>query len=221
MLQVNQDVTSRRFHGIFYARLKIFRIFLKYANSRPSGIRDEHKSRWLLLQIDLFVSTSVDKTHAPDPALLRQIAGCVLDYIFHGNPRDIGSPEDARLVEYRVARFGGPKKIITDEPLALLAVADYSTKQTKWTLPYFLKEGPSNSDPSARGIASDYFGAYALALAFRSPTHLGNVFDFVGGNNDLENETGYLVAVHKQEECYIAQPFVSASLQAFSTVGPP
>ena len=48
------------------------------------------------------------------------------------------------------------------------------------------------------------FGAYALALAFKSPTHLGNVFDFVGGNNDLENETGHLVAVHKQEESYIA-----------------
>jgi len=107
--------------------------------------------------------------HNTDPALLCQIAGCLLDYIFHGNPQDIGSPEDARLVKYWVARFGSPKKIITDEPLALLVVVDYFTKQTKWTLPYFLKEGPSNSDPSARGIASDYFGTYALALAFSHP----------------------------------------------------
>jgi len=88
----------------------------------------------------------------------------------------------------------------------LLAVVDYFTKQTKWILPYFLKEGLSNSNASARGIALEYFGAYALALAFRSPTRLGNVFDFVGGNNDLENKTGHLVAVHKQEESYIAYP---------------
>jgi len=50
-LQANRAVASRRFHGILYVRLKIFCIFLKYASSRPGGIRDEHKSRWLLLQI--------------------------------------------------------------------------------------------------------------------------------------------------------------------------
>jgi len=85
-------------------------------------------------------------------------------------------------------------------------MADYFTKQSEWSLSHFLKEGCSNSNAGARGIALEYFGAHALALAFRSPTRLGNVFQFVGGNNDLENETGHLVAVHKQEESYIAYP---------------
>ena len=149
----------------------------------------------------------VDKTHASESTLFRQIAGCVFDYIFHGNPRSQLSPEDIKLVEYGVARFGHDKNFISDEPLALLAVADYYTNQTQWDLPYFLKEGVSGSDASARGVGLEYFGAYALALAFRSWTRLGDVFDFVGGKNDLENEIGHLVAVHKQDEGYKAYPF--------------
>jgi hypothetical protein len=149
----------------------------------------------------------VDKTHPSESALFRQIAGCVFDYIFHGDPRSQLTLEDIKLVECGVARFGHDKNFICDEPLALLAVANYYTKQTQWDLPYFLKEGVSGSNASARGVAIEYFGAYALALAFRSPTRLGDVFDFVGGKNDLKNETGHLVAVHKQDECFKTHPF--------------
>jgi len=156
---------------------------------------------------DLFVSASAAKAHASDPVLLRQIAGCVFDYIFHGDPRDFIRPEDAKLVEYGVARFGHAKdRITTDEPLTLLAVAGHCTTHTGWSLSYFLQEGVTHSTASARGIALEYFGAYALALAFSSPTRLGDVFDFLGVNRDLENETGHLVAVHKQEESFVAYP---------------
>ena len=155
----------------------------------------------------MFVSTSVDETHASDPVLLRQIVGCVFDYIFHGDSQGFIRPEDAKLVEYGIARFGHAKDLITiDEPLALLAVADYFIKHTRSSLPHFLQAGVTHSNRSARGIALEYFGAYVLALAFSSPTRLGDVFDFVGGNSDLENETGHLVAVHKQKKSYVAYP---------------
>ena len=75
-----------------------------------------------------------------------------------------------------------------------------------------MKEGLSNSNASARGIALEYFGAYALALAFRSPTRLGDIFHFVGDNNDLKDETGQLVAVEKQQESYKAHPVEISSV---------
>jgi hypothetical protein len=148
----------------------------------------------------------VDKTRPSESALFRQIAGCVFDYIFHGDPRSQLTLVDTKLVEYGVARFGHNKNFICDEPLALLAVAKYYTEETQWNLPYFLNEGVSGSNASARGVAIEYFGAYALALAFRSPTRLRDVFDFVG-DNDLKNETGHLVAVHKEDKCFKIHPF--------------
>jgi hypothetical protein len=149
----------------------------------------------------------VDKTHASESTLFRRLVGCVFDYIFHGNPRSQLTLEDIKLVECGIARFGHDKNFICDEPLALLAVANYYTKQTQCDLPYFLNEGVSGSNASARGVALENFGAYALALAFRSPTRLGDVFDSVGGKNDLENEIGHLVTVHKQDECFKIHPF--------------
>ena len=111
------------------------------------------------------------------------------------------------MVEYGVARFGLDKGSITaDEPLALLAAANYFTNQTGWSLSFFLKAGLAHPNASARGYALEYFGAYALALAFSSPTRLGDVFKFLGANSDLENETGHLVAVQKQEESFVAYP---------------
>ena len=69
-----------------------------------------------------------------DPALYRQIGGYVLDYIFEGEPRFIGSNDAFKLVEYGVARFGLFEKILVDEPLALLAATHHFTTKTPWCL---------------------------------------------------------------------------------------
>jgi hypothetical protein len=109
------------------------------------------------------------------------------------------------LVEYGVARFGDIKKLVTDEPLALLAAIRYFEK-TAWSLRYFLNEALTQSYAGARGVALEHFGAYIFALAFNSPRRLGEVFEFVG-SNDLEQETGHLVAVHKQKDGkFVAHP---------------
>jgi hypothetical protein len=61
----NRRVAIHRFLVILYVRLCIFGIFLQCARSRPGGISDYHKGRWLLLQVasntllgrgDVFVS---------------------------------------------------------------------------------------------------------------------------------------------------------------------
>ena len=80
-LQFNRDIASRRFHAILYARLIIFRIFLEHASSMPGGITDEHKGRWLLLQIaptiflkdDPFEVLSLELWDVPNGYFLRKI----------------------------------------------------------------------------------------------------------------------------------------------------
>ena len=80
-LPANQDVAKRRFLSVLYARLLIFRTFLECANSMPGGIREEHKSRWLLLQIapktflesDAFDKLTRQLRDAPDEYLSNQI----------------------------------------------------------------------------------------------------------------------------------------------------
>jgi hypothetical protein len=113
-----------------------------------------------------------------------------------GKPRAMNSPNAEKLVEYGVARFGNLTHIIADEPLALLAASHFFATETSWPLRHFLLEALSTSDDSARGFAFEHLGAYLLGLAFRSPTRLSNVFDFVvpGG---LQDEVAELVALQK------------------------
>jgi hypothetical protein len=77
----NRRVAIRRFLVILYVRLYIFGIFLQCAQSRPGGISDHHKGRWLLLQVasntllgrgDVFVSLSQILRRAPYHYLLEE-----------------------------------------------------------------------------------------------------------------------------------------------------
>jgi hypothetical protein len=114
-----------------------------------------------------------------DQELFHQVAGFVFDYILTSKPRDVGSPNAEKLVEYGVAQFGNYKDIVADEPLALLAVMHYSAKEMPWSLSHFLLDSLCTSNESAWGVAFEHFCAYQLALAFKSPTCLSAVFNFV------------------------------------------
>lgn len=140
-----------------------------------------------------------------DPELLRQVAGFMLDYIFNGKPRNLGSLADERLVEYGVARFGDKKEIIVDEPLALLAAVHYFVTETSWSLRYFLKDGLTTANESARGIAFEHLGAYLIGLAFRSPARLSDVFQFIV-SHELANEVAELVAIDKTDGGFVCNP---------------
>jgi hypothetical protein len=50
-LTENQELASRYFLRVLYARIVIFRIFIECASLMHSGITEDHKTRWLLLQV--------------------------------------------------------------------------------------------------------------------------------------------------------------------------
>ena len=47
----NQEVARRRFLLLLYARYVCFRVFLECAAAMPGGITENHKVRWLLIQV--------------------------------------------------------------------------------------------------------------------------------------------------------------------------
>ena len=51
MLTENQDTASHRFLLLLYARYVCFRVFLECAVKMPGGITEDHKVRWLLIQV--------------------------------------------------------------------------------------------------------------------------------------------------------------------------
>jgi hypothetical protein len=78
----NRAVTFRRFVLVLYVRLLIFRVFLERASaSTPAGIVDEHKRRWLLVQLapetllgsDIFKDLTVSLMAASDHYLLEGV----------------------------------------------------------------------------------------------------------------------------------------------------
>ena len=50
-LAANRRVAKRRFLLILYARVLVFRVFLECASEIPGGITEDHKGRWLLIQV--------------------------------------------------------------------------------------------------------------------------------------------------------------------------
>ena len=50
-LSHNEDVTRRRFLQLLYARYVCFRVFLQSAAATDGGIKEDHKGRWLLIQL--------------------------------------------------------------------------------------------------------------------------------------------------------------------------
>ncbi|KIM25388.1 hypothetical protein M408DRAFT_210132 [Serendipita vermifera MAFF 305830] len=170
-------------------------------NFRPSDLDDDSSPLIELMKPHGFDFSKLKD----DPGLFRQVAGFIFDYIFNGKPRNLGGLSDKRLVEYGVARFGNMKKIIADEPLALLAAVHYFTTETSWSLQYFLQNGLSTPNESARGIAFEQLGAYLIGIAFKSPTRLSTVFQFIVPH-ELENEVAELVSVHKTDRGLVCNP---------------
>ena len=66
----NRAVTTRRFLILLYVRLLIFRVFLERASATPSGIVDEHKRRWLLIQLAPVTLLGTDIFHSLTVSLL-------------------------------------------------------------------------------------------------------------------------------------------------------
>jgi hypothetical protein len=131
-----------------------------------------------------------------DPALLRQIAGCVVDYVFKGVARTMCGPDNDTLVELGFLRLRDDSKGKADEPLALLAVMDYFSKSA-WTMEQFLREAITTPEPSARGFAFEYFVTNAIMCAFSEPKALSDIFTFRGVPNILWDEPAQLVAASK------------------------
>ena len=143
--------------------------------------------------------------YTPGPVLLRQVAGCVFDYIFHGEPRSVGGPDREKLVEYGFARLWNINNAKADEPLALLAAAHFFSSKTPWTIQYFLHEAISSPDHSAKGLAFEKFAMYALALSFKKPKSLSEVFTFISATS-LANEPAHLVSARKVGTTFEFEP---------------
>jgi hypothetical protein len=139
-----------------------------------------------------------------DNALVSHIASFVFNYIFKGNVLSLGEPFK-RLVEYGFARFyGGGQNVIADEPLPLLAAAHHFST-VSWDVPYFVTKDLVSENDSTRGFAFDYYSAYVLGLAFKSPTRLSEVFEFIGPNK-ISDQFAQLVAVHKVDKNFVVTP---------------
>ena len=114
-----------------------------------------------------------------DAATLYQTVGFIFDYIFTGKPRSLCGKTGEKLVELGFARFrlvmNGNKDATADEPLAILAAAHFFSIQNL-AMETFLLHGIAVLDGTAQGPAFKHFGAYMLALAFRSLTQLDSVF---------------------------------------------
>ena len=133
-----------------------------------------------------------------DEGLLRQIAGCVFDSIFKGKSRNIGGPYLERLVELGFLRFATIDNGKADEPLALLTAASCFS-QTTWTIEHFLREALSNTHDRDKGLPFQQFSTYALALAFKKPKVLSEVFSFLD-NHSLAHKHAQLVAARKAND---------------------
>jgi hypothetical protein len=149
-----------------------------------------------------------------DPELLRDTAGLIFDYVFQGQSRDIVGSARKKLVEYGVARFSDARGVVADEPLALLAAVDYFSRQTAWTFDHFMRDALSSSNPALRGSTFEHFAAFLIALAFKSPTRLSSVFNFISAN-DLANELAQLVALDWADGKFVCTP-----VDVFSNSGP-
>ena len=135
----------------------------------------------------------------PDEHLMHQIACCVFEYIFAGQPRRFAGRQAEALVEYGFARFQQTETGVVDEPIVLLAAADFFSKQTSWSMSTILSAGLTSSNPGERGFTFERFGAFLLATAFESQTPLSSVFDFVG-RTKLHRESAHLVAINNGDK---------------------
>jgi hypothetical protein len=140
-----------------------------------------------------------------DPVLLRQMAGCVLDYVLKGIARTMCGPDNDKLVELGFLRLRDDVVGKADEPLALLAVMDYFST-IPWTMEQFLREAITTPEPSARESAFEYFVTHEIMHAFSEPKVLSDIFKFRGVRNVLWGEHAQLVAASKVDGTFEFYP---------------
>ena len=157
---------------------------------------------------------------------MRRIASCVFEYIFTGKSRSVAGPEAADLVEIGLARFRQTVDGVVDEPIVLLAAADFFSTQTSWTMQDYLETSLSSSQATEHGFALERFGAFLLARAFElktepktqsqtpqtpssklstppskaSQTRLSSVFRFIGNHTKLHRESAHLVSIGRDNQ---------------------
>lgn len=118
--------------------------------------------------------------------------------------RGLGSAESRDLVQYGFARFRDDfdasdrnDEGSIDEPLPLLASMNYF-EQTSWSQDYIFSVGLSDPYLPGRGMTFEHYCAYLLALAFRSPICLSDVFMFADTvDKELGKQKAHLVMVKK------------------------
>jgi hypothetical protein len=157
---------------------------------------------------------------SPDEDLMHKVACCVYEYIFTGQPSSVGGPKAESLVQLGFARFRDTEFGVVDEPLALLAAANFFSENTSWTMQTVLSAGLLSLNPGERGFTFERFCAFLLAKAFESPTSLSSVFTFIGPNK-LDGETARLVAIEKDgdDSCRCTPVTISASARRHYILG--
>jgi hypothetical protein len=116
-----------------------------------------------------------------------------------GRPRDLASIDNEQLVKLGVAQFVDIKNIQADEPIALLALAAYFTKNTAWTSEHFINDRLLSPNASERGSGMESFAAYLLGFNFSTFVPLSKVFRFVGDDRPLFHRRGRLVSLYRNE----------------------
>jgi hypothetical protein len=123
------------------------------------------------------------------------------------------------LVESGFARFRQTLDGVMDEPVVLLAAAEFFSTETTWTMQNYLGTCLLSSQATERGFAMERFGAFLLARAFESKTasqlqahtprtrsskptsqtRLSSVFEFIGPTK-LRHESAHLVSIGRDNK---------------------
>jgi hypothetical protein len=139
----------------------------------------------------------------------------VFEYILCGKVRSLGGPLSRALVECGFARFRNDDDTTVDEPIALLAAANFFTTRTTWSMRSLLESHLTSLNPASRGFSFEHFIAYLLARAFKSPRALSSVFDFID-ETELTDEVAHLVAINLADD----NQFICTPVDISSNGGP-
>ncbi|KAG8836664.1 hypothetical protein FRC18_010929 [Serendipita sp. 400] len=200
-------------------------------NDFVHGMTDIWPSDWdgdLTRTVDLkkphgFDFSSLLNRSEKQPSRLSTVASFVFEYIFTGKIRGLGGPEGDKMVEYGLSRFkglsqDGSRTAETDEPLAILGLVSFLSKQ-HLMLGRYLTDALNAANASIRGFAFEPFGAYLLARAFSSPRPLSDIFEFVG-DSELKGESAELVTLKRLNGTFTSTPLnINSELRSNHLLG--
>jgi hypothetical protein len=135
----NRAVTSRRFFLLLYVRLFVFRVFLERAAALPGGIAEDHKRRWLLVQL------------APETLLGTDVFNILTTLLRDASPSYLQAGVSSELP--KVA------KLLSILPSELFCVLDEAQIPTNMLVDYFLSETePAEPRPILRQLITSWMG---------------------------------------------------------------